>query len=80
MARQDRERGERLQIMLSAEELAAVDDFRFSNRIPSRAATIRKVLRRGLGVKANKSAAGSRASDFGVLGIRSNNHKTASNS
>jgi hypothetical protein len=32
-------RGERLQIMLSPEELEAVDDFRFKQRMPSRAAT-----------------------------------------
>jgi hypothetical protein len=29
-------RGERLQIMLSPEELEAVDDFRFKQRMPSR--------------------------------------------
>ena len=32
---QNRERGERLQIMLAGEELAALDDFRFKNRMPS---------------------------------------------
>jgi hypothetical protein len=39
------ERGERLQIMLSPEELNAVDNFRFKNRMPSRAAAIRDILR-----------------------------------
>lgn len=63
-----RERGERLQIMLSAVELAALDDFRFKNRMPSRASAIREILRRGLGVLGEQSAkAGSKSSDFGVL-------------
>ena len=37
----DLTRGERLQIMLSPEELAALDDFRFRQRMPSRAAAVR---------------------------------------
>jgi hypothetical protein len=41
-------RGERLQIMLSPEELAAVDDFRFQQRMPSRAAAVRELFRLGL--------------------------------
>jgi hypothetical protein len=65
---QNRERGERLQIMLAVEELAALDDFRFKNRMPSRAAAIREVLRRGLGVGGQHGAdAGSKSSDYGVL-------------
>ena len=76
MANQNRERGERLQIMLLEEELSALDDFRFSHRMPSRAAAIREVLRRGLGVKEEKSAtAGTRSSDFGVLLKKSNHRK-----
>jgi hypothetical protein len=35
-----RMRGERLQIMLAADELEMVDDFRFKNRMPSRAAAV----------------------------------------
>jgi len=46
----DLQRGERLQIMLEADELRALDDFRFANRMPSRAAAVRELLRRGLGV------------------------------
>ena len=34
--------------MLSAEELNVLDDFRFKIRMPSRAAAIRELLRRGL--------------------------------
>jgi hypothetical protein len=41
-------RGERLQIMLEKLELEALDDFRFGNRLPSRAAAVRELLRRGL--------------------------------
>jgi len=33
-------RGERLQIMLSADELMVLDDFRFKLRMPSRASAI----------------------------------------
>jgi hypothetical protein len=65
---QNRERGERLQIMLSSEELGALDDFRFANRMPSRAAAIREILRRGLGVRGQRAAgAGSKSREFGVL-------------
>lgn len=42
------ERGERLQIMLSVEELRAVENWRFDKRMPSRAAAVRELLRRGL--------------------------------
>jgi hypothetical protein len=62
-----RERGERLQIMLSPDELAALDDFRFKHRMPSRASAIREILRRGLGVAGNGATAGAKSSDFGVL-------------
>ena len=44
----DLTRGERLQIMLSPEELAALDDFRFKQRMPSRAAAVRELFRLGL--------------------------------
>ncbi len=38
----------RLQIMLSPQELEAVDNFRFEHRMPSRAAAIRELLRHGI--------------------------------
>ena len=44
----DLERPERLQIMLSAEELRALENWRFERRMPSRAAAVRELLRRGL--------------------------------
>jgi hypothetical protein len=62
------ERAERLQIMLSAEELAALDDWRFTKRMPSRAAAIRELLRRGLTAEGVELAEPSRhSSNFGVL-------------
>ncbi|MEO1328270.1 MAG: hypothetical protein AAFW46_01255 [Pseudomonadota bacterium] len=44
-------RTEKLQLMLDPEELQAIDDWRFENRLPSRAAAIRELLRRGLQAK-----------------------------
>lgn len=41
-------RSERLQVMLDDEELTCIDDWRFSNRIPTRAAAIRELIRRGM--------------------------------
>jgi metal-responsive CopG/Arc/MetJ family transcriptional regulator len=41
-------REERLQIMLSPDELRAVDNFRFHHRMPSRAAAVRELLRHGI--------------------------------
>jgi metal-responsive CopG/Arc/MetJ family transcriptional regulator len=64
-----RQRGERLQIMLDDAELAAVDDFRFKKRMPSRAAAVRELLKRGLAAEGFLTAsAGTKSSDFGVTG------------
>lgn len=41
-------REERLQITLSRRDLAAVEAFRFKARMPTRAAAVRELLRRGL--------------------------------
>jgi hypothetical protein len=61
-------RGERLQIMLSPEELAAVDDFRFKHRMPSRAAAVRDLFRLGLEAVGIKPAeANTKSSDYGVF-------------
>jgi hypothetical protein len=57
--------------MLSDPELTALDDFRFKNRMPSRAAAIREILRRGLGVVDGIDASdGTKSADFGVLATR----------
>jgi len=62
-------RGERLQIMLTGEELVVLDDFRFKRRMPSRAAAIRELLKRGLSAEGFHAAAfGAKSEDYGVLG------------
>ena len=64
-----RSREERLQIMLSPEELVILDDFRFKQRMPSRAATVRELLQRGLAAEGYGPALNGRQSkDFGVIG------------
>ena len=61
-------RGERLQIMLTAEELAAVDDWRFSRRMPSRAAAVRELLKRGLAAEGfDLASQGAKSKDYGVV-------------
>ena len=62
------ERPERLQIMLSADELLAVENWRFNARMPSRAAAVRELLRRGLTAEGFLTAGnGTKSRDFGVL-------------
>lgn len=60
-------RGERLQIMLSPEELAVVDDFRFRHRMPTRAAAVRELLRLGLASTESHAGAGMKSSNYGVF-------------
>ena len=63
----DLTRGERLQIMLADDELQALDDWRFQRRMPSRAAAVRELLKRGLAAEGfGVAAAGSKSQDFGV--------------
>lgn len=61
-------RGERLQIMLTPDELKALDDWRFKTQMPSRAAAIRELLRRGLTAEgfdfANRHT---KSKNFGVI-------------
>jgi hypothetical protein len=66
-------RGERLQIMLSPDELARLDDFRFQHRMPTRAAAVRELLRLGLGVEA-ADGDGRKSSGYGVIGREANGH------
>jgi hypothetical protein len=61
-------RAERLQVMLSPEELAAVDDFRFKHRMPTRAAAVRELLKFGLAAVGVDAGAGVKSSSFGVFG------------
>jgi hypothetical protein len=61
-------RGERLQIMLTADELTALDQWRFSRHMPSRAAAIRELLRRGLAAEGFDISDGkTKSADFGVI-------------
>lgn len=61
-------RPERLQVMLSAEELAALDDWRFGRRMPSRASAVRELLRLGLAAEGRLLAKpGEKSTGFGVL-------------
>jgi hypothetical protein len=61
-------RGERLQIMLMPEELRVIDTWRFSNRMPSRAAAIRELLKRGLAAEGiGEVEDGQKSKDFSVL-------------
>jgi hypothetical protein len=69
MADAKRFRPERLQVMLNAEELVAVDDFRFKRRMPSRASAVRELLKRGLAAEGfATAAAGAKSSAYGVTG------------
>ena len=60
-------RGERLQLMLTPEELVLLDDFRFKLRMPSRASAVRELLKRGLAAEGfDQAAFGTKSSDYGV--------------
>jgi hypothetical protein len=67
-------RGERLQIMLSPEELSAVDDFRFKHRMPTRAAAVRELLKHGLASADAVTGNGAKSSNYGVLGRGPDGH------
>jgi hypothetical protein len=62
-------REERLQIMLSADELKVVDNFRFRHRMPSRAAAVRELLRQGIAAVGAVFVenTGVKSRDYGVL-------------
>jgi hypothetical protein len=67
-------REERLQIMLDADELRAVDTFRFEHKMPSRAAAVRELFRLGLSVVGTGAGSvatkGAKSTDYGVLSQR----------
>lgn len=61
-------RGEQLQIMLTPEELRIVDTWRFARRMPSRAAAIRELLKRGIAAEGFAEVLdGQKSKDFSVL-------------
>jgi hypothetical protein len=64
-------REERLQIILTATALEALDTSRFSRRIPSPAAAVRELLKRGLAAEGFDVAdGGMKSRDFSVTGGR----------
>ncbi|MBR0874389.1 hypothetical protein JQ633_28815 [Bradyrhizobium tropiciagri] len=67
-------RAERLQIMLTPEELSLLDDFRFKHRMPTRAAAVRELLKLGLAGTHTK-ADGSRSSHYGLFDRGPDGHK-----
>jgi hypothetical protein len=61
-------RGERLQVMLMPEELRVIDTWRFAKRMPSRAAAIRELLKRGLSADGfGEAEDGQKSKYFSVL-------------
>jgi metal-responsive CopG/Arc/MetJ family transcriptional regulator len=65
----DHTREERLQVMLTPDELAALDDWRFARRMPSRASAVRELLKRGLAAEGwTVAEAGARSGSFGITG------------
>lgn len=70
------QREERLQIMLSPQELELVDDFRFKHRMPTRAAAVRELLKLGLGSLGAVRADGSKSSDYGLFNRGPSGHSS----
>lgn len=69
----DVKRGERLQIMLMKSEIKALDDWRFQRQMPSRAAAIRELLKRGLAAEGFLTAdRETRSGEFGVVADSAN--------
>ena len=71
-------RGERLQVMLSPEELTALDDFRFTHRMPTRAAAVRELLKLGLTGPASDGGSGMKSSNYGVFSRGPDGHTSGS--
>ena len=63
-----RDRLVRLQIMLDNRELEAIENWRFKTRMPSRAAAVRELMRRGLSADGLKLAnIGGQSDSYGVI-------------
>jgi hypothetical protein len=52
--------------MLTGDELTALDDWRFARRMPSRAAAIRELLKRGLAAEGVDVGGRTHSKDYGV--------------
>jgi hypothetical protein len=57
----------RLQAMLSEAEVAVIDGFKFTHRLPTRAAAVRELLKRGLATSIPPSASGVKFSAYGII-------------
>ena len=67
---------ERLQIMLDSNELAAIENWRFQKRMPSRAAAVREIIRRGLAAEGFDVAnVGGHSEAYGVISTPEPNGK-----
>jgi hypothetical protein len=63
-----RNREIRLQIMLDEAEESAIEDWRFEKRMPSRAAAVRELIRRGLAAEGfDLAKSGYKSADYGVV-------------
>jgi hypothetical protein len=51
---QHSQRSERLQFMLTREELDIIEEFRFRHRLPSRSAAVRELFRLGMAAAENE--------------------------
>ncbi|MBZ9854282.1 hypothetical protein LB566_10740 [Mesorhizobium sp. CA13] len=70
------ERPERLQVMLTVDELTALENWRFDKRMPSRSAAVRELLRRGLASDGFLAAEqGVKSQEFGLLSPADGNGK-----
>jgi metal-responsive CopG/Arc/MetJ family transcriptional regulator len=68
MASAAKKRVERVLVMLDEDELRALDTWRFEHRMPSRSATIRELLRKGLtGVDPTHAEQHRKSESFGVI-------------
>ena len=66
MSGQPKGRSEHLQILLSPEEAAALDEFRLRNQLPTRMSAMHELLKRGLGLDRPKRNGALRAKDFAI--------------
>jgi hypothetical protein len=72
-----RQRFRRLQVMLTDQELRVLDGFRFEYRMPSRAAAIRELLKRGLATGGDLAPEGVRSIHFSVIESRATKSRRA---
>jgi len=71
-----RHRAIRLQIMLDSDEVAALEDWRFKRRMPSRASAVREIIRRGLAAEGFDLAnAGQKSADYGIISTPESDEK-----